>query len=222
MADTTRASTREGCHRRAVSSGEPSDHLLLGRFRHGSQDAAQHLYERYAPRVRALARARCGPGLATRVEADDIVQSVFSRFFAGARSGRYDIPEGQDLWGLFLVLALNRIRAEGVFHLAARRDVRMTAALERLPRSARPAEQKRCPAEGFQKLVVEDVLACLPAPHRDVVEKRIAGHAVAEIAQQMGRSKRSVERILQQSRNRLSVLLPDHERGPQDDRLPAN
>src|SRR5262245_49991271 len=104
------------------AAGAPSDHLLLRRLRAGSQQAARELYQRYARRLRALVRAQCATALARQVDPDDIVQSVFDTFFHGASSGRYDVPDGEDLWKLFLVIGLNKIRAQRVFHLAARRD----------------------------------------------------------------------------------------------------
>jgi RNA polymerase sigma-70 factor, ECF subfamily len=191
------------------AGSEPSDYLLLSRFRRGSQEAARQLYHRYARRLRALARARGASGLTKRVDPEDIVQSVFGTFFRGASCGRYDIPEGEDLWKLFLVIALNQIRAEGVFHLAAKRDVRLTFALDRLPPSVRLKGQMRGTALGFSKLVIEEALERLPSQHRSIVELRTEGHRVAEIARQLGRSKRSVERILQESRNTLSAVLQD-------------
>jgi RNA polymerase sigma-70 factor (ECF subfamily) len=104
----------------------PSDHSLLRRFRRGSQDAATELYLRYAHRIRALVRAHCSPALAQRLDADDIVQSVFRRFFCRVSQGDYDVPPGEELWGLFLVIALNKIRAEEAYHRAGKRDVRVT------------------------------------------------------------------------------------------------
>ena len=53
--------------RPSLPSPEPSDHSLLRRFRHGSQDAATQLYLRYAQRLRALAQAQCSAELARRV-----------------------------------------------------------------------------------------------------------------------------------------------------------
>src|SRR5690349_20841483 len=92
----------------------PSDGSLLARVREGSQDAAAALYHRYAQRLLALARAKCGDDLAARVDAEDIVQSVFGSFFRGARQGYYDVPSGEEMWGLLLVIGLNKIRAKGV------------------------------------------------------------------------------------------------------------
>src|SRR5688572_4792353 len=103
-----------------------SDHNLLTRFRRGQEDAATVLYLRYAKRLNALARSKCSPALAHRVEPEDIVQSVFRSFFRKAAEGLYDVPEGEDLWKLFLVITLNKIYAKSVFHHARKRDVRLT------------------------------------------------------------------------------------------------
>src|SRR5712691_3278020 len=109
-----------------------SDTSLLRRFRLGSEDAAAELYRRYAPRLRRLARRQCSSVLARRVDADDIVQSVFCAFFQAARKGYYDVPDGEDLWKLLLVIALNKMRSSQTFHLAARRAVRLTAPVTHL------------------------------------------------------------------------------------------
>ena len=181
----------------------PSDHSLLARFRRGSDDAATALYVRYADRLRGLARAQLGPALAPRVDPDDIVQSVFGSFFRRARTGYYDVPVGDELWRLFLVIALHKIRSTGAFHQAARRDVRRT--------TADAAEQPATDAVAFLQLAVDEALGKLPAAQRQMVELRVEGHEVAEIARRTGRSKRTVERLLQEGRARLADLL-DEER----------
>src|SRR5262245_20820873 len=86
---------------------------LLARYRLGDQDAATELYTRYVHRLRALAERRCASSLARCLDADDIVQSIFRTFFRGVRQGFYDVPEGDALWKLLLVIALNKIRAKG-------------------------------------------------------------------------------------------------------------
>jgi RNA polymerase sigma-70 factor (ECF subfamily) len=186
----------------ADAADVPSDRSLLRRLRAGSDDAATQLYRRYAHRLRALARANTSTHLARRVDAEDIVQSVFRVFFAAACQGLYDVPAGDDLWKLLLVIALNKIRAEGVFHRAAKRDVRATAELDRLDPSAEPEDDDEF-ATSFLRLVVRDTLEQLSAFERRLIELRMEGYEVAEIAQLVGRSKRTVERGLQQARTRL-------------------
>src|SRR5947209_2967579 len=109
-----------------VTAEPASDGSLLRRFRAGSDQAATELYLRYALRIHQLAEAICGDDLAQRLDADDIVQSVFSSFFRRAREGHYEVPDGEELWKLLMVIALNKIRASGNFHRAARRDVGVT------------------------------------------------------------------------------------------------
>lgn len=185
---------------------EPSDRSLLLRLQAGSETAATRLYFRYAKRLRALARASCSADLARRVDADDIVQSVFRVFFKAASQGLYDVPAGEDLWKLLLVIALNKIRAQGIYHQAAKRDVRITAELGGTDPSAdTPAADAADRA--FLELVVRDTLARLPASHRRMIELRLEGYEVAEIARLLSRSKRTVERGLQQARGLLSGVL---------------
>ena len=84
----------------------PSDRTLLKRFHGGQADAATLLYLRYAARITSFAGTQQGPDLASRFDPDDIVQSIFRTFFRRAAEGHYDVPEGEDLWKLFLVIAL--------------------------------------------------------------------------------------------------------------------
>src|SRR6516162_2642293 len=104
--------------------GERSDRSLLRRFRRGENDAATALYLRYAHRLLAVTRTQASPELTRLAQPEDIVQSVFLSFFRKAAGGMYDVPEGEELWNLFLVITLNKIRAKGNYFRARKRDVR--------------------------------------------------------------------------------------------------
>jgi RNA polymerase sigma-70 factor (ECF subfamily) len=189
------------------SNDAPPDNSLLRQIREGDQDAATQLYIRYVNRLRALAETKCSSNLARRVDADDIVQSVFRTFFRGLRQGYYDVPDGEDLWKLLLVIALNKIRAKGAFHQAAKRDVRLTASID----AGDPAFEDKLGQDEFAKvflhMVVQEALEQLDDRQREMVELRIQGHDIAEIAEITGRSKRTVERTLQEVRYKLRNLL---------------
>ena len=159
-------------------------------------------------RLRALTRTKVSPDLARRVDVEDIVQSVFGSFFRGASRGDYDVPAGEELWKLFLVIALNKIRAKGAYHRTAKRDVRRTAGGQGLERLAEepPTEQDEM-AYAVLRLTVEEALQALPEQYRRILTLRVEGHEVEDIARQTGRSKRTVERILQECRKRLADLL---------------
>lgn len=190
--------------------GVVSDQELLSRFRQGQRDAATLLYLRYADRLCALANAQCAPDLKAKLDPEDIVQSVFRTFFRRASQGQYAVPEGEDLWKLFLVIALNKIRATGAYFHAAKRDTRNTVSGQGLEHllTARPNQGDHV-ALSLLQLVIEEVLAKLPTSQRQVIELRMEGHEIDEIAAKTGRAKRSIERILQGFRHSLSHELPD-------------
>jgi RNA polymerase sigma-70 factor, ECF subfamily len=137
------------------------------------------------------------------VEIDDLLQSIFASFFRGIQRGYYDVPFGEELWKLLLVIALNKLRAQGNYHTAAKRDVRLSVggiALEGL------AIQNEA-ALNTLRLVIEEVMQHLPVSAREVVALRIEGREVADISTLTRRSRRTVERILQDFRRRLEEAL---------------
>lgn len=185
-----------------------NDHSLVRRIRAGEQDAATALYLKYADHLRALAARQSSPTLAARLDPDDIVQSVFRTFFRRVGDNQYDVPAGDDLWRLFLVIALHKIRNAAAHHRAAKRDVRQTVAIGD---ASHRVELSNGDGTGLAilQMVIDDTLARLPDGTRRIVELRIEGHEVAEIADRVGRSKRSVERVLQQFRDELKKVLDE-------------
>jgi RNA polymerase sigma-70 factor (ECF subfamily) len=190
--------------------GGPTDSTLLVKLRDGDRDAATLLYRRYAKRLRQLIRAKCSPQLARRVDAEDIMQSVFYAFFRGASGGNYEVPAGEELWPLLLVIALNKIRTQGSFHRAAKRDVRMTHGLDDSDALRRAVSHLEVDEPlPFLNLIARETLERMPQSQREVVELRVAGYEVEEIAAKVGRSKRTVERLLQNCRQLLTAMLEE-------------
>lgn len=187
-------------------AGSVSDRSLVRLAGQGSEEAADRLYRRYAARLRSLAERKLPPDVTPRVDADDIVQSVFRRFFQAARQGNYTAPTGEDLWHLLVAIALNRLRTVTTRQRAARRDSRRTARPD-------PSQGDFAGGDGqpgaILRLVIRDALARMSAAHREVIELRMEGYEVGEIAGRTGRSKRTVERNLQDVRRALQDLLTE-------------
>ncbi len=184
-----------------------TDKSLLRRYRRGDDDAATELYLRYADRLRALATGQTSAQLQQRVDADDMVQSVFRTFFRRAAIGQYDIPEGDELWKLLLVIGLNKIRYAGIFHRADKRDVTKTTSADQLQFTLTTQRGGDEVALNVLRLTIDEMLEPLPDIVREIVQQRIAGHEINDISQATGRSKRSVERILQEFRQKLGELV---------------
>ena len=134
---------------------------------------------------------------------------MFRTFFRRASLGEYEVPDGDELWKLFLVIGLNKIRAIAGHHKAAKRDVRQTGGYDLVAQGG--PEVPDDVARRTLELTIDELLAPLPDTHREIVRLRIDGYEVAEIATRVKRAKRSVERILQEFRQKLQGLI--HDRG---------
>ena len=184
-----------------------TDQTLLKRLESGDEDAATILYQRYARRLLALVRKKTSDEFATRFDAEDVIQSVFRTFFRRARSGGYTVPESGELWQLLLVLSLNKICDLAVYHRAQKRDIRVS-----IPATTSLADHNLDDgglALAILRLTIDDTLRDLLPVQREIITDRINGYEVAEIAQRVSRSKRTVERSLQRFRQRLNSIISD-------------
>ncbi len=200
------------CAADSVAADALSDRSLLRRFRSGEQDAATEIYVRYARRLQALAAKQTGADLAPRFDPEDVVQSVFRTFFRRASAGFYEVPAGEELWRLLLVLSLHKVRDLAVHHRAQKRDIGRTWSVEDGDTPAGEISEDNRLAYDSLRLVIADLIYDLPESNRQIIDLRIEGHEVAEIAAKSGRSKRTVERTLQQFRERLRQLIDPEER----------
>lgn len=183
-----------------------SDASLLVRFQAGEDDASTAIYSRYAERLMSLARSNMGEDLSARVDAEDIIQSVFRTFFRRLSDGQYLVPEGDELWKLLLVIALNKVRMVAKYHRAEKRDVAHTEAI---------SDQDKlqvADASEILRLTIDEILAPMAEVNRRVIRLRIDGYEIAEITSKVTVSRRTVERVLQSFRVKLRrALEPEDE-----------
>ncbi len=184
-----------------------TDRSLLVLVRGGDEEAATALYERYARRVFGLVEAKLGERLRANTETEDVVQSVFKSMFRGVRSGLYDAPPGSTLWNLLAVIAVHKLRRRARHMTAQRRDVNRNVPLDSLIDQISSDEE----SIEFLEICLRETLEILRPLDRDILSLRIQGHTVDEISETAGRSRRTVERSLQKSRERLASLLLDGE-----------
>jgi RNA polymerase sigma factor (sigma-70 family) len=185
--------------------------VLLERYRAGDDPAADALFTRYFERLTALARSRLAPRLACRTDPEDIVLSVYRSFFVGARAGRFTLSRGGDLWRLLASITKHKLLREARHQRADRRSVDRELPLDQAEEAAFLQRQPEPSAEDAAALAdeLERVLARLDAFGRRVLELRLQGAQLSEIAQDTGRSERTVRRTLGQIRELLDGRL-DH------------
>ncbi len=184
----------------------PTDEELLDHFRSGDAASATAIYDRYAERLRGVIRRRCSRALAACVEPDDLLQSAFGSFFRRVADRATDGTHPDRLWGLLLLISVHKIRDAADYHYAAKRDARRLAqtALDTGPLAAAAIDET---VLSELSDLVTHLVAQLPAPDDQMVRLRVQGYEVAEISNRTGRSKRTVERVLQGFRKSLESLI---------------
>lgn len=180
-----------------------SDRSLVAQIRAGDENAATMLYARYSKRILGLVESKLSDRLKVALPPEDIVQSVFKSIFRGISQGGYDAPEGGALWQLIAVVAIHKVRRKGARSTSLKRDVRRTEWLDQAEEFEIFAPQS---ATDFE-VSIQESTECLRPEEREVVNLRLQSFTVEEISEKLGRSRRSVERLLQSTRTRLTDLL---------------
>jgi RNA polymerase sigma factor (sigma-70 family) len=178
---------------------------LVARWRNGDQQAAAELFHRYAARLIALARSHLSEKLNQRVDPEDVLQSAYRSFFAGVRNGRYDIERGNDIWQLLVSITLHKLRDQVKHHQAAKRSVAAEqpwAAADLL--GPQLAAGDPSPVEAIALAdQVEHLMRQLEPVQRRILELRLQGHNLEDIAAQTERGVSTVRRVLEMVKERL-------------------
>jgi RNA polymerase sigma-70 factor (ECF subfamily) len=190
----------------------PSFAALMERLESGDAQAATLVYERYARRLLGLARQALHNRLKGKVDADDVVQSVFRTFFRHAANHEFDLQDESALWALLAEVALRKCGRWSRHFAARKRGGELKAvALEACTSGEEPADPREpSPADAVVLLdLVEQLLRGLGEGERLVCEMRLQGFPVADIAARAGCTETTVFRKLDLIRKRLRRLCPD-------------
>jgi RNA polymerase sigma factor (sigma-70 family) len=183
-------------------SPPPSVTTWLHLLRAGDTQAAQALWQRYYADLVRLAHDHLAARVRRTVDPEDVALAAFASFCRGVVERRFPrLDDRHDLWRLLLTLTLRKAADH------ARREDRQRrgggtvvnavdlldlpdADLDQLPGNAPDPARAAAIAEELQLL-----LAGLPGDDlRQITRLRLEGYTLPEIARQMGRSLRAVER----------------------------
>ena len=185
-----------------------ADDSLLTGCRQGDQQAAAELFRRYADRLIALARSRLSTKLARHVDPEDAVHSAYRSFFADVREGRYQLERGGDLWQLLVTITLHKVQHQVERHASKKR------ALDReVPYGSEDSLFALCQVikgrepSPLAALVltdqVEQLMQSLDRSQQRILELRLQGHNLEEIAQIAQCSEAKVRRLLERVKRQL-------------------
>jgi RNA polymerase sigma factor (sigma-70 family) len=188
-----------------MSMGDPTPVAdLLQRFQSGDQEAAGQLFSRYVQRLTRLAEQHLLRKLAGRVDGEDVVQSVFRTFFRRTTAGEFTVDCSAQLWQLLVKITVLKARAKARYHTADKRDAgaeQAGAAEDWLPQVV--AHEPGPEQASILVDEIEALLRGLPALHAQVLERRLQGHHVTDIAAALGVSRQTVHRVLNLLQQRL-------------------
>jgi RNA polymerase sigma-70 factor (ECF subfamily) len=181
----------------------PNDRELLEQWRAGDEGAAKALFDIYVERLVALARRRLSQRLASRIDPEDVVQSVFRTFFGRARAGQFRIEDQDDLCKLLMRITVHKTLKQVAFHKAAKRDPNQETVqgsssqemlLELLDRDPTPDTA----VEFLDQL--EHLLARMRPLDRQILEMRLQGFSNEEIAKKLDIYDRKIRRVIERIR----------------------
>jgi RNA polymerase sigma factor (sigma-70 family) len=172
---------------------------LVAAMRSGGDASAQQLWDRYFDRLVHLARSKLQtrPRRGAVDDEEDAALSAFDSFWRGAAAGRFPpLSDRDDLWRLLVVLTSRKIRDQIERQQTLKRSGAPKATgdddLEQFV-SAEPApEYAAMVLEQYRRLRIglgDDSL-------RQILDLRLEGYTVTEIATRMNRSRRAIERKL--------------------------
>jgi RNA polymerase sigma factor (sigma-70 family) len=190
-----------------VDADESSSELVRG-LQGGDPRAAEQLFARYADRLARVADQHLSHKLAARLDAVDVVQSVFRTFFRRSSAGEFRIDSSAQIWRLLVKITVLKVRAKARHHRAGVRDVAAEVSAREgdgwLPEAA---ALEPGPAEAAELVdLIETILRGLPPLHCHILDLRLQGCAVAEIAPRLGISRQTVYRALALLQDRLEDL----------------
>jgi RNA polymerase sigma-70 factor (ECF subfamily) len=179
---------------------------LLQRCQAGEGAAFDELHRRYAARLLKLAEEQLGVRLRRREDAEDVVQSVFRTFFRRAANGEYSVQHSGALWHLLTHITERKIGRVRRRHHAAKRDVDREADLDwaeaDLAANVSSQEELAALLDELEHLVVGF------APWQaKIVHAFLQGRSIADIGQQVRRSRYTVRQVLNRAMHRLHARM---------------
>lgn len=175
----------------------------------GQEDAANRIVEDHTDALVRVARQRIGNKLAQRIDAEDVLQSVYRSFFGRLHDGQFEIRTGRDLWNLLVRMTLNKICRKAKYHQAQKRNMGQEQvaahASHEVPLSDLAETDEPDPQDAA--MLIEEVkllLSGLSESDCPIIELRLQGYTTPEIAQQTGRAERSIRRVLEHLKEKLT------------------
>lgn len=176
---------------------EESVTLWIHAVRQGDAVAAENLWQRYFRQLMAQARSRMANVQRTAYDEEDAAISTFHLLCTKLQDGQYPtISDRDDLWHLMLTVLIRKICRRVKYQQAAKRidtqGNRDSTLIEDLPAATSQEISQEC----------YELVAMLKDPNLEKIALlKFEGYTNDEIASQLNRTRRTVQRMLNLIRN---------------------
>ena len=181
---------------------------LVAKLRARDPDAFRLIDILYTKRLIGLAQARLPKKISAKIGAEDVVQSVLRSFFVRSRKGEFDaLNDPESCWRVLAKITRRKCGHKADYFLAQRRSAgreqELSAAWEAIARGPSPNEAA---------VLVETIEALGRdfEPHQlRMLGLLMEGETVAKVAEVVGYSRRTVERLRERLGARLKTMLEE-------------
>lgn len=190
-----------------ASEGELTRHIPA--LREGDNDAFAAVWEAFFERLVRLAQRKLSALRTRAVDGEDIAISAMNSFYRGLKAGRFDkLDDRTDLWKVLVTITKRKASAEHRYQKAQKRDVhrlRGESVFIRVdsehdgPRGIEQIADDE-PSPRFVEELVRTCNEMLDVLGDDLLKqialRTLEGYTTTEIADEIGRARRTVERKL--------------------------
>ncbi len=179
----------------------------IDRLKLGDTAAATDVHQRFAEKLIRLAQRRLDKRLRHKFDADDVVQSAFFSFFRRHANGQFEFESWNNLWSLLASITIRKCGRRSKNYSMAKRDVRRERPAGSEEYFDAISADEPTPDEAvLLEETLEALLDELTEEQRDVLLLKLQNHSNEEISQRIGRTERTVYRVLGLIRQRLTEI----------------
>ena len=154
----------------------------------------------------AFAKSRLPSDLNSRVDEEDVVQSVFRSFFRRNQEGQFRFDTSYDVWQLLAAITYRKVVNTIRHHRRNRRDSKRDQNEQASGPITELVDRTPTPEElnvmfDYLRWIMEQ----LPETQKQILQLRLEGFSIGEIAEQVELSQRSVKRGLARIRDLIQA-----------------
>ena len=177
---------------------ENSSELILTNYLNSVEGASEALFNRYHDRAFDFAKKKLGRFLQTKVDPGDIAHESLVSLFRAARDCRIRINQKGDLWKFLVGIINNKVKSQFERFNLSKRNIQKEQKLESDITGRENSETQT--GELFADLIRDE-----KPVDRKMVELLVQGYSQKEIAEKLGRTTRTIRRMMENLRAKVAL-----------------